>query len=140
MLQEQIERENMAIGDNLKRLRRDKQWTQGDLSKASGVKVGHISKLENNDSDPKLSTLYKLINALECSPNAMLNDIEESNIEGLLEVAFERASGLPEKEKKTVIDLIDKYCLAISMQGLMKDGNKLSFNIMRGKTEPMIKE
>ena len=133
-----FEVENMALGDNLKRLRRDKEWTQGDLSKASGVKVGHVSKLERNESDPKVSTIYKLINALGCSPNALLQDVKETNVDGLLAIALERASGLPEKDKEIVVDIIDKYCIALSLQSFLKEGSKTSINLMRGKTEPMV--
>lgn len=132
----------MAIGENLKRLRRDKQWTQGDLAEASGVKVGHISKLERNETDPKVSTIYKLINALECSPNAILSDVADTNIEGLMGMAFERAQQLPDDEKNTLLDVIDKYCIAVSMQGIMdkQSGNLLGLMRVGDRTEALVKK
>lgn len=132
----------MALGENLKRLRRDKHWTQGDLAEASGVKVGHISKLERNESDPKISTIYKLINALGCSPNALLSDVSETNLDGLVAMAFERAQQLPEEEKSTLLDLIDKYCLAVSMQAILSDerGRFLGNQLVSGATEPLVKK
>jgi transcriptional regulator with XRE-family HTH domain len=138
-MQDYLRTKIVAIGDNIKRLRRDKNWTQGELAKLSGVKVGHISKLERNESDPKLSTIYKLINALGCSPNSIINDVGETNIEGRLAMQFERAQSLPEKDKETVLDLIDKYCIAISLQDLLKENGKSSLRIMTGKTEPIAK-
>ena len=116
----------MAIGENLKRLRRDKQLTQGELAEQSGIRVGQISKIERNEVDPKLSTIYALINALECSPNALLNDVSDTNLDGLLAMVLERMQKLPDHSKNNLIDIIDKYCIATSMQALMdKDSTKI---------------
>lgn len=132
----------MALGDNIKRLRRDKQWTQGELAEKSGVKVGHISKLERNESDPKLETIYKLINALGCSPNALLSDISKTSLDGRLEIVLERVQGLPEKEKEHILDVIDKYCIAVGLQGLMENSQNggflsLGLSTNTGRTEEM---
>lgn len=138
-LQDQIEVKKVAIGENLKRLRRDKQWTQGELSETSGIKVGQISKIELNKTEPKLETIYKIINALECSPNALLNDVADMNLDGRMAMALERAQSLPDKEKNNILDVIDKYCIAVSMQGLMDNNSKtlMGFWKTTGKTEDL---
>jgi len=139
MLQAEFEGINMSLGENIKRLRRDKQWTQGDLANKSGVKVGHISKLERNESDPKLETLYKVMGAFECSPNALLNDVKSTHVDGLIEMALERVQGLPTQEKRNLLDVIDKYCIAVSMQGMMENNSKTLLGFMQsmGKTEEL---
>ena len=43
----------MSIGENLKRLRRDKGWTQGELADNCGIRLGQISKIERDETDPK---------------------------------------------------------------------------------------
>lgn len=136
-LQDEIEAENVAIGENLKRLRRDKQWTQGELAEASGVKVGQLSKIELNKADPKLTTIYKIIDALECSPNALLSDVGDLNLDGRMAMALERAQSLPEDEKEALLKTIDKYCIAVSLQGIMeKDAKRfVSGFSSSGKTE-----
>ncbi|EOA2565072.1 helix-turn-helix domain-containing protein, partial [Vibrio vulnificus] len=65
----------MSIGENLKRLRRDKGWTQGELADNCGIRLGQISKIERNETDPKLSTIYAITKALDCTPNALLMDV-----------------------------------------------------------------
>lgn len=139
MLQDIFTGENMAIGENIRRLRRDKQWTQGDLAESSGVKVGHISKLERNESDPKLETLYKLMGALECSPNALLNDVEKTQLGGRLEMALERIQQLPDTDQEVLLTVLDKYCIAVSMQGLVDNSsnNFLGLKRLSGKTEEL---
>ena len=134
----------MSLGENVKRLRRDKGWTQNDLASKSGVRMGHISKLERNESDPKLETIYKLMGALECSANSLLNDVKNTQLDGLTEMAMERVQKLPEEKKKNLLDVIDQYCIAISLQDLMDNTSKnmfgLGINQSTGKTEELIKD
>ncbi len=142
MLQDQFSGSIMALGDNLKRLRRDKQWTQGELAERSGIKVGHISKLERNESDPKLETLSKLMHALDCSPNALLSDVGTTSLDGVLEMALERVQALPEEDKTTLLRVIDRYCMAVGMQGLMDSSSQSSLfglTIWKGSNEEMSK-
>ncbi|HEY7886212.1 MAG TPA: helix-turn-helix domain-containing protein [Cellvibrionaceae bacterium] len=139
MLQHEIEGSDVALGENIRRLRRDRGWTQGDLAENSGIRVGQISKLERNEADPKLDTLYKLMEALKCSPNALLSDVKKTSLDGLMEMALERAQQLPDEDKQVLLKLIDKYCIAVSMQGLVEDANKGFLNLGRfgGKTEEL---
>lgn len=115
----------MSLGENIRHRRRDRGWTQGELSEKSGVKLGHISKLERNETDPKLSTLYKLMQALECSADSLLMDTKQMSLSAQLRASYERAEALPDHEKEVILDLIDKYCIASGLQGLMSSGKKM---------------
>ena len=129
----------MALGENIKRLRRDKKWTQGDLADRAGIRVGQISKLERNEADPKLDTLYKLMDALECSPNTLLSDVKKTNLGGLMQIALERVEKLPERDQGIILEFIDKWCTCTHMQQLMDNENNkiLGRNIILGKTESL---
>jgi transcriptional regulator with XRE-family HTH domain len=129
----------MALGENIRRMRRDKQWTQGKLAEVSGIKISHISKLERNSSDPKLGTLCRLLSALECSPNALLNDLDKTPLHGRVEIAMEGVQMLSDENKTHILDVVDKYCIAIRMQGLMDNTSKplLGINQSLGKTEEL---
>lgn len=126
----------MSLGDNLKRLRKDKGWTQGDLAKKTEIKLGHISKIERDETDPKLSTLYKLIEALDCSSDSLMET--SKTISPALKAAFERAENLPDDKKLTIIDLIDNYCIANSMKEMM-EGDRQFFR-MKGEYKTVIDE
>lgn len=129
----------MAVGENIRRLRRDKGWTQGELSKESGVQLGQISKLERNEADPRLDTIYRLIAALGCSPNALLNDVQKTSLDGRLEMVLEQMQKLPEEDKQTLLRVIDRYCIAVSMQNLIDktSNNFLGLGGFLGKTEEL---
>ena len=43
----------MALGENLRRLRKEKGWTQHELAERAGIKLTHISTLEKVESDPQ---------------------------------------------------------------------------------------
>lgn len=132
----------MALGENLNRLRRDKGWNQEELADRAGISLGQVSKIERNKDKPKLDTIYSLLNALGCSPNALLNDVSETSVDGRLEMALERLGELPEDEKEALINLIDKYCLAVAFQKIGENnpvGGYFNFGQVKGKTEELSK-
>jgi len=138
MLQDNYEGFNVALGENIKRLRRDKDWTQGDLAEKSGVRVGQISKLESNKAKPGLDTIYALTNALDCTPNALLQDVSSTNTDGRLEMALERLINLPDSEKEALIQVIDNYCLGIAYSNITESKNGLfGMNVLLGQTEKL---
>ncbi|MFW9996984.1 MAG: CBS domain-containing protein [Candidatus Odinarchaeota archaeon] len=48
----------------LKRLRKEKKWTQEELAKHTSISQAHIAKIESGVTDPRLSTVNKLLKAL----------------------------------------------------------------------------
>lgn len=111
----------MSLGENLRRLRIDKGLTQGDLSNSSGVGLGQISKLERNKADPTLSTIYKLMNALDCSADRLLMDKGKAGLSGVLKEQFERVSGLQSRDQELVIEIMDKFCIANGLKTMLDD-------------------
>ena len=102
----------MALNENIKRLRKDRGWTQLELAEAAGTRVALISELEKGKGDPKLSTLEKLMQAFECSPDALLMDRRKASTNALLQQALERGLTLDEAHKRILIHNIDMYCTA----------------------------
>ena len=63
------------LGKTINRLRRAYKYSLGDLSEQSGVAKSIISQIEKNETNPTLSTVYKLARAL----NAPIEDILRSD-------------------------------------------------------------
>lgn len=133
---------NMAFSDNLKRLRRDKGLSQNELADMTGIKSTHISRMESSeDSDPKLSTIYKLMSALECSSEALLMNGKRMGVKGVLQINIERVMGLPDESQKVLIDVIDKYCIAMGMQKIMEEQKGwFKLSQVTGKNKDMLDE
>ena len=55
----------MLIGQRLKRLREDKELSQGDMENRTGLLRCYISRVENGHTVPSLETLERLAAALE---------------------------------------------------------------------------
>jgi transcriptional regulator with XRE-family HTH domain len=55
----------MVIGERLKQLRNEKNLSQGDIEKHTGLLRCYISRVENGHTIPALQTLEKMANALE---------------------------------------------------------------------------
>ena len=53
------------LGQNLKRIRTQKQMSQGDIARALDVDKGYISNIEHGKKNPTLSTLTRLAEALK---------------------------------------------------------------------------
>jgi transcriptional regulator with XRE-family HTH domain len=62
----------MVIGDRLRALREQRNMSQGDIEKRTGLLRVYISRVENGHTVPSIETLEKMAQALEvlctCSP------------------------------------------------------------------------
>lgn len=56
---------HMVIGDRLKELRVQKDMSQGDIEKRTGLLRCYISRVENGHTVPSVDTLEKMARALE---------------------------------------------------------------------------
>lgn len=119
----------MSLGKNIRRMRQDKGWSQFQLSEKTGIRVTHISKLEQGEGDPKLSTLYKLMEALDCSPDSLLLDTSRASPTELIKQTLERALNLPDAKKIALIEVIDGYCRAHGLEAAYEPGNNLWMRI-----------
>ncbi len=57
----------MTIGDNIKKIRKDKKLTQEQLAKKMNISRSHLSDIENNRYNPSYKTLEMLSNKLDVS-------------------------------------------------------------------------
>lgn len=133
----------MSLGENIRRIRREKGLTQYNLSNKTGIKVGHISTLEAEGADPKLSTIYKLMEGLGCSANALMMDPDKMNTDEILTTVLERVMMIPEENKRHLIDVIDKYCIACGVEKFFNPENvkwsEPRFRIMTEANKPVIR-
>ena len=73
-------RENVlevAIGRQIRIYRKQMEITVSDLSKMTGLSTGMLSKIENGNTSPSLSTLQTLSNALSIPMTAFFKQFEQ---------------------------------------------------------------
>ena len=62
------------IGTKLNQLRTREALTQRDLSERTGLTIAAISRIEQNQVEPRLSTVRKLADALGVHPSQLIED------------------------------------------------------------------
>ena len=60
------------LGQNLKRIRTEKDISQGDIANSLGVSRGFVSNLENGKTNPTLSTITRIASAVGVSTEELL--------------------------------------------------------------------
>lgn len=76
-------RENVlevAIGREVRAFRRKQEITVAELSAATGLSIGMLSKIENGNTSPSLTTLQTLANALSVPLTAFFRGFEETRM------------------------------------------------------------
>jgi transcriptional regulator with XRE-family HTH domain len=61
------------IAENIKKTRLERQLSVEQLAKRAGLTKGYVSKIENSDKAPPLSTLTKIASALNTDVGALLS-------------------------------------------------------------------
>ncbi len=72
-----IEFDEKAVGDVIRRLRKEKGQSQEVCSGLAGIARSHIAMIENHDKNPNFETLWKLSSALELKPHELVIEIEK---------------------------------------------------------------
>jgi len=67
----------MIIGDRLRALREEKNLSQGDIEKRTGLLRCYVSRVENGHTVPAIETLEKMARALEVPLYQLFYDGEE---------------------------------------------------------------
>jgi transcriptional regulator with XRE-family HTH domain len=63
------------FGQNVRAARHARGWTQEDLSHASGLAVVQVSRIERGTREIRLTTLLRLLAALELRPDDLLSGL-----------------------------------------------------------------
>jgi len=63
--------EVVKIGGNLRRLRGDRLLTQAELAERAGIALSSLVRIENDQVDPRFSSIRKLARALDADPKEL---------------------------------------------------------------------
>lgn len=70
----------VAIGREVRAFRRKQEITVADLSASTGLSIGMLSKIENGNTSPSLTTLQTLANALSVPLTSFFRGFEETRM------------------------------------------------------------
>lgn len=105
----------MTVGEKIRKLRREREWTQEELGERVQIDKRNVSKYETGHLNPSKRTVEKFAKAFDISaaellysaqtqPSITLDDPELLHL-------FREISGMPEKSRaavKTVLSMVVK--------------------------------
>ena len=67
-----LDRLNILVSENIKRIRQEKNLSLGDLAKLSDVSKSMLAQIERGEGNPTLSTLRKIAHGMQVSFNTLI--------------------------------------------------------------------
>lgn len=103
-----------SFGENLKRIRTDKNISQGELAKLVNMHATHISRYERSVTTPSVEVLKKISEALDVTIDELVygnqdTKAKDSISDNELVSLFKKVQGLNNKQKDTVKDFLNAF-------------------------------
>jgi len=101
----------MKLGDKIKKAREAKGWSQKEVALSLQMDQSQYSKIENNKTDPHLSTIEKITEALGISIEELFSAEkvfkEVASFDKSLVEKVQIIDQLDENERKSIFSIID---------------------------------
>lgn len=72
-----MDRQVNQFGDNVRAARLEKGWTQEELAHETGLAAVQVSRIERGVREVRLTTLLRLLAALELRPDQLLDGVSD---------------------------------------------------------------
>lgn len=117
----------MAIGERIKRLRQERDWTQADLGEAISIHQKQVSSYERGVNVPSTEILIKLAEIFNVTLDYLAFDTKgvpsKLNIQDReLLRRFEAVDDLPEQYRSLAREILDLVILKHRFQMLAQNG------------------
>ena len=117
----------MPIGDKIKRLRQEKNWSQDQLAEKIDIGRRFISNYETGKNLPSASTLQKLAEVFGVSVDYLLSDEQTKNLASipivdktLLEY-FEEIQNMNPSDQQAIKTLLEAMIIKNKMTNLIQN-------------------
>jgi transcriptional regulator with XRE-family HTH domain len=97
----------LNIGDNISKLRKANNWSQGDLADKIGSSRIMIGKYERSDNLPSVEVLANLAQIFEVSVDFLLGQGVNSSYDKRMLERLDDIEKLPSEEKNKIFNYID---------------------------------
>lgn len=116
----------IAIGLRIRKLRRQKLWTQEKLAEKAEIAPDYLCRIELGKKHPSLKTILLLANALNTTADDLLADVQKKDITAMEKDEKSLLAGCTEKQKRFVMTI----CQNIKDE-MLKYDNEFSFKLRR---------
>lgn len=120
----------MYLHKKIRKLRKEKGYSQQQLADLLDIHLTHINRLENDHSQPSIEIIKKIINIFEVSADFLLDDNNDSfeiEIENRnLAEKIRLIDKLEEKDQEALIQVIDSMLTKQKMKDLLSQQTTIS--------------
>ena len=99
----QMKIDYVAIGLRIRKLRKQKFWTQEKLSERAEIAPDYLCRIESGKKHPGLKTILLIANALDTTVDDLLIDVQKKNISVMENDEQFLLAGCTEKQKRFVM-------------------------------------
>jgi len=102
----------MDIGENIKRVREAKKLSQKEVITSIDMGAAQYSRIESGKTDPSVSTLARIAQALGVEPHELLSSETIQEVNSYNKTLMEKLKlieGLPDDEQKTIFTILDAF-------------------------------
>ena len=132
----------MTLGEKIKRLRKEKDWSQEKLGKKIGADAHRICNYEKGKVTPSAEALVKIAGSLGVTVDYLLTDDTDQIAKAkltdkeLLE-QFKQVEKLSEEDKVTIKNVINSILLKNQLNGTMHLSANRQLNSMERKARSL---
>ena len=121
----------MKLGDKIKKMRKDRKWSQAELAEKLNIHVTHVSRIETERFTPSLDLLKKLSEVFEVTADYLVfEDMENVGPINLKDKSlYEKmklVDELDEKDRSVIHGVIDAFLVKKQMWNVLN--SKLNIN------------
>lgn len=111
----------MSLAERLKEIRKAKKLSQQELADFAQVHYTNIGRYERGEANPSSSVLNRIAQALDVSPDYLINGTLENKAENTISDIellnqFRKVEKLPNDKKKLIKEFLDAFLLKDSLQ------------------------
>lgn len=119
----------MKLSEKIVQLRKEKDWSQEELGKEIGISPKHISRYENEKTDPSLQVIKKLSEVFNVSTDyLMFDEAPRETRFHIFDPAFvkflENAEALPDEDKRTVRGVLNAVLIKNRIEGVIQEAQE----------------
>jgi len=98
----------MLFHEKLRKLRREKNWSQAELSEHLGIHTSHIYRLETGKSAPSMELIQTIARVFDVTTDYLLKDAKDTDRETKkTDEILSKYETLTENHKNIINELID---------------------------------
>jgi transcriptional regulator with XRE-family HTH domain len=107
-----------TIGERITTLRKKKNWSQADLSRAIDASREAIGKYERNEAVPSVEVAKKIADAFDVSLDYLVDDQAAMTFDKQTVKRLQDIEALPERDKDYIFYTIDNLIKAAKLKTL----------------------